>query len=112
MCRSEVEKPAGCPAISLCWAGIISHAIAYTESNSQHCTTRRLDDVINDPIFFCLLCVEVVIPVEVVLHLRHENSKQSAHDVVTNTVATLLPESSAVSLLALLTCPWLLLTSC
>ena len=43
----------------------------YTESDSQHCTSWRLDNVVNDSIFFGFLCVEIIIPVEVMLDLQH-----------------------------------------
>ena len=46
----------------------------YTESDSQHCTSWRLDDVVNDPILFGFLCVEIVVPVEVMLNLQHTDS--------------------------------------
>lgn len=83
-----------------------------TESDSKHCTSWRLDDVVNNSILFGFLCVEIVIPVEVMLDLQHIDnggkkvvfllSRLSLHDRLWN----------VINVPAQLACRWLLLASC
>jgi len=69
------KKSSRSATIAVCWTELIAnvHDVDLT-SHSKHGTARGLDDVVNDAIFFSFLSVEVVIPVEIVLHLQTSQS--------------------------------------
>ena len=72
------KKSSRSTAIAVCWTELIAdvHDVDLT-SHSKHGTARGLDDVINDAIFFSFLSVEVVVPVEIMLHLQTRQSSKN-----------------------------------
>lgn len=69
------KKSSRSTTIAVCWTELIAnvHDVDLI-SHSKHGTARGLDDVVNDAIFFSFLSVEVVIPVEIMLHLQTSQS--------------------------------------
>lgn len=83
------------------------------ELNTQHRTSWRLDDVVNDSILFCFLCVEIIVPVEVMLDLQHINNAEK--DCILQFSRKLLHvtnKTKQAHIPALLACQWPLLASC